>query len=389
MITISKLEAKKFLLKKHFLFGKKTLRGKSDIFRFIKQVGCLQYDPIDVCGKNAELVLQSRIVNFNKSDLYEMIYQDRVLVDYFDKNLAIFPVEDWPYFARERELYSERGRSRDEIDKVCTEIIETIDQEGPKTSSELEYEHKVDWYWGHTKLSRAALELLYFKGELGIHSKKGTIKRYDLMRKLYPVEIVNQADPYPDLIDHLCWRVLRRIGAVGMLWNRPSDAWLNIRELKAAQRKEVFERLENEEKILKVQVEGIKEPFYILSSDLTLLNSVIDNEEKSERVEFLAPLDNFLWDRKLIEAVFGYKYKWEIYTPEVQRAFGYYVLPILYRNDLIGRIEMVCIRKEKKLVVKNIWYESSFKPTKGFQTQLDKSLATIMIFNACESLEIN
>ena len=383
MIQISKLEARKFILKKHHLYGKKMLKGKEDILAFIRQVGCLQYDPIDVCGKNAELVLQSRIKNFSKNDLYDMLYQDRTLVDYFDKNLAIFPIEDWPYFSRERAMYSERGKSKAEIDKVCEEIIDTIKCDGPKTSSELEYEHKVDWYWGHTKLSRAALELLYFKGELGIHSKKGTIKRYDLMSNLYPESIVAAPDPLPELFDHLYWRVKRRIGAVGMLWNRPSDAWLNIRELKAAERKAVFDALEQKGEIVPVLVEEVKEPFYILKGDLELLQAVINDQEKSERVEFLAPLDNLLWDRKLVGAIFDFNYKWEIYTPESQRAFGYYVLPILYRSELVGRIEMVCQRKERTLTVKNVWYEEGFKPTVGFQKRLEKSLDAFMVFNEC------
>lgn len=383
MIKITKQDARKFLLTKHHLYGKKSISGKEDILTFIRQVGCLQYDPIDVCGKNAELVLQSRVKNFSKNDLYDMLYQDRTLVDYFDKNLAIFPIEDWPYLTRERAMYSERGKSKAEIDKVCEEIIDTIKNEGPKTSSELEYEHKVDWYWGHTKLSRAALELLYFKGELGIHSKKGTIKRYDIMSNLYPESIVAAPDPLPELFDHLCWRVKRRIGAVGMLWNRPSDAWLNIRELRAAERKAVFDALEQKGEIVPVLVEEVKEPFYILKGDLELLQAVLNNQEKSERVEFMAPLDNLLWDRKLIGALFDFNYKWEIYTPESQRAFGYYVLPILYRSELIGRIEMVCQRKEKILLVKKIWYEEGFKPTAGFIKQLEKSLQEFMLFNEC------
>lgn len=387
MIQISKQDARKFLLTKHHLYGKKSISGKEDILTFIRQVGCLQYDPIDVCGKNAELVLQSRVKNFSKNDLYDMLYQDRTLVDYFDKNLAIFPIEDWPYLTRERAMYSERGKSKAEIDKVCEEIIDTIKNEGPKTSSELEYEHKVDWYWGHTKLSRAALELLYFKGELGIHSKKGPIKRYDIMSNLYPESIVAAPDPLPELFDHLCWRVKRRIGAVGMLWNRPSDAWLNIRELRAAERKAVFDALEQKGEIVPVLVEEVKEPFYILKGDLELLQAVLNNQEKSERVEFMAPLDNLLWDRKLIGALFDFNYKWEIYTPESQRAFGYYVLPILYRSEFVGRIEMVCQRKDKTLTVKNVWYEEDFKPTAGFKKRLEKSLQEFMVFNECAQLK--
>lgn len=172
-----------------------------------------------------------------------------------------------------------------------------------------------------------------------------------------------------------------------MLWNRPSDAWLNIRELKAAERKAVFDALEQKGEIVPVLVEEVKEPFYILKGDLDLLNAVINSQEKSERVEFMAPLDNLLWDRKLVGALFDFNYKWEIYTPESQRAFGYYVLPILYRSEFVGRIEMVCQRKEKILLVKNIWYEDGFKPTVGFNSRLERSLEAFMVFNECMHME--
>ncbi|TFG81511.1 MAG: winged helix-turn-helix domain-containing protein, partial [Erysipelotrichales bacterium] len=81
--TITKEQAKRFLLLKQGLLGKKKFKSKQGAYEYIRQAGCIQYDPIDVCGKNAELALQSRVEGFKNTDLEELLYQDRKLVDYY------------------------------------------------------------------------------------------------------------------------------------------------------------------------------------------------------------------------------------------------------------------------------------------------------------------
>lgn len=96
-IIITKKQACLFLLLKHGLIDTYKFKGKQGVLDFIKQAGCIQYDPIDVCGRSPELVLLSRVKGYQKQMLYDLLYHERKLVDYFDKNLAIFSVEDWPY----------------------------------------------------------------------------------------------------------------------------------------------------------------------------------------------------------------------------------------------------------------------------------------------------
>ena len=95
IITLTKQQARQFMLLKHGLIGERKFIGKDGVLAFVRQAGCIQFDPIDVCGKNAELVLQSRVKGFTKKMLYELLYEDRKLIDYFDKNLAIMAFEDW------------------------------------------------------------------------------------------------------------------------------------------------------------------------------------------------------------------------------------------------------------------------------------------------------
>lgn len=105
-VQLTREQARRFLLRRHGLLGGYRFEGKRGVLEFVKQEGCIQFDPVNVCGRSPELVLLSRVKAFTKQMLYELLYQDRVLIDYFDKNLSIFATEDWPYF----ECY--RGQHR-------------------------------------------------------------------------------------------------------------------------------------------------------------------------------------------------------------------------------------------------------------------------------------
>lgn len=385
-ITITKQQARRFMLRKQGLIGDYKFTGKDGILEFIRQAGCIQFDPIDVCGKNAELVLQSRIKDFSKKMLYELLYEDRKLIDYFDKNLAIMPLEDWPYFERIRESNRKWSRGRDEVDRIAHEIKAAIAERGPVCSKDIGFDEKVDWYWSSTKLARAALETLYFRGDLVVHHKKGTIKYYALAKDHIPKEILEAAEPLTDKTMHLKWRVLRRISAVGLLWNKPSDAWLFIWDLKAQERNQVFEELLQDKAITELTIEGCKDKFYCLTKDLPLLADALANPEYKQRMELIAALDNMLWDRKLIKELFGFDYKWEIYTPQEQRKYGYYVLPILMGEHFVGRCEVVADYKKKLLNVKNVWFEKGIKPTKKLQGVLDKCFKRFMKFHELKEI---
>lgn len=356
-ISFTKEQARRFLLCWQGLLGDYRFSGKAGILDFIGQAGCIQFDPVDVCGKSPELVLHSRVKGFTKKLLYELLYEDRLLIDYFDKNLSIIPVTDWPLFERCRANHREWERSRGEVRAVSDRIKQMIAERGPVCSADLDMPDKVAWYWSETRLSRAALEHLYFTGELAVHHKKGNMKYYDLIENCVPAHILSCQDPFPDEHEHRKHRVFRRIGAVGLLWNRASDAWLNIEGLRAAERSAIFEELQQEERIAEVKVEGISDPLYLQAAGLELANRCRTDEKMKERCELIAPLDNLMWDRKLIRAVFDFDYKWEIYTPANQRKYGAYVLPILCGDRFIGRLEAVADRRARRLEVKNIWYE--------------------------------
>lgn len=372
------------MLRRQGLLGEYRFSGKQGILDFIRQAGCVQFDPVDVCGKNAEIALNSRVKRFSKQMLDELLYKDRLLFDFFDKNLCIMLTEDWKYFDRSRERSRNGGRSRDKIGEVSAKIKSVIHEKGSVCSRDLEMNEKVDWYWSSTALARAALESMYFQGDLVIHHKRGTVKYYALAEDCLPREILCAENPYKDDGEYIQWRIRRRIGAVGILWNKASDAWLGISGFTSIMRNEAFSGLIEKQVILPLKVEGIKEPLYCLSSDLGLLEEVMQGAEYKERTELIAPLDSLMWDRKLIKALFGFSYKWEIYTPKEQRKYGHYVLPILSGDRFTGRAELICDRKQKALIVSNVWLEEGIKNTKLLTGKLERCFQRFAEFNNCD-----
>jgi uncharacterized protein YcaQ len=168
-----------------------------------------------------------------------------------------------------------------------------------------------------------------------------------------------------------------------MLPDKRSDAFLGI-PMTPEQRTIVFTELSAEGRIIPVTVDGIRFVLYILSEDTGIIEDVLSaNLPTKQRCEFLAPLDPFLWNRSLIEMIFGFRYSWEIYTPADKRKYGYYVLPILYGNRFIGRIECIADYKGKILNVKNIWIENGVRHTKKMMNAIESSVRRFARFNMC------
>ena len=392
---ISRDQAKQFILCRQGLLGKYRFAGKEGAYQYIRQAGCIQYDPVDVCGKNAELTLQSRVKGFRKQMLHDLLYTDRRLVDYSDKELSIWPSEDWPYFSGYREKSIAHGNEFAGIPELEKQAIDYIRAHGPVSSDTLPVSGTIFWHssmhWsGHwhkeSPAARSVLEQLYTDGVLLIHHKSGSRKFYDLTEKYLPSDLLNAPNPCRDESALLAWRIRRRIGAAGLLWNRRSDAWLGI-PMDSGQREEGFARLEASGQITPLQVDGIRFPLYMLCEDLPLLETVLKGEADCRpRMEFLAPLDPMLWDRNLIEAVWAYRYSWEIYTPAAKRKYGYYVLPVVFGRNLVGRIEAAADRKTRVLLVKNIWYEPGVRQTKKLSSAMDSAIQRLAVFNDCEQV---
>ena len=395
MQTITKQQAGQFILAKQGLIGPYRFIGKAGAYNYVRQAGCIQFDPVDVSGKNAELTLQSRVKGFRKSMLRELLYEDRKLVDYADKELSIWPAEDWPYFFPYRDRSRQLSDTFEGLRELKEEAVAYIRENGPVCSDTLPINGEIYWHssmhWSgnwHKKspAARSVLEQLYTDGELIIHHKNGSRKYYDLAEKHLSADVLKADNPCRSDFDFLSWRVLRRIGAVGLLWDKNSAAFLGI-DLNADLRKKVLSDLSAKKKINSVMAEGVKVPFYYRTEDEALMQEILGGHaDLKPRMSFIAPLDPLLWDKALILALWNFRYSWEIYTPAAKRKYGYYTLPVLYGDRFVGRIEAVPNRKEGVLQVKGLWWEPDVRRTKALNSALERALKNFAKFNDCSTI---
>lgn len=370
MITLTNSEARRFLLAYQRLLPPRQGSGKAGILEYIRQVHCIQFDPLNMVGQNPHLVLQARISDYRPQMLNELLYQERRLLDGWDKVMAIYPTEDWPWFERRRQYYrAALEHSSEGIRQVSPHILAEIERRGPLSSLDLDFNHTVDWAWGPTRAARATLESLYYAGDLVIHHKINTRKVYDLTTRHISAELLAAPDANLTDLDYQDWYVHRRIGSVGLLWSRGAESWLGV-PANSIQRQESFKRLQARGKVIQVTVEDGAVPFYMRSQDWPLLEQSLADEALPLQASFIAPLDNLIWNRQMIERLFSFEYRWEVYTPQVKRKYGYYVLPVLYGDRFIARVEPVFEKRTRNLVIKNWWWEAGEVPDEPLMAAL-------------------
>ncbi len=233
--------------------------------------------------------------------------------------------------------------------------------------------------WGHKKLSSAALDYLFNGGEFCVVYKRGTQKYFDLTERVLESKDL-QGDLNMTIEDFLEWYIERRIQSVGFLWNKSGGAWQGHFLSENETRSSILQTLLEKNKINEIQVEGIKESFYISEN----FQKYMKYQNSNSYVRFIAPLDNIMWDRQMVEMLFDFIYRWEVYTPVAKRKFGYYVLPVLYNGQFIARFEAEPIREAGEFVIKNWWWEPKIEPNDDMKEMIAKEMARF-----AEFLQIN
>ena len=392
MPTITNQQARGFMLAHQNLWPPRELEGKAGVLEHMRRVRCIQFDPLNIVGRNPELVLQARVSNFQPSMLEELLYQDRALLDAWDKMRSIVPVEDWPHFRRRRDgARKYRGRSRDEVDAVVPAVRRELEARGPLSSIDLDFGRTVDWSWAPARLARAVLESMCDWGDLIVHHKVNTRKVYDLVHKHIPHEILSAPDPNETTEAYHEWYVQRRVGSVGLVpdGGGAAGAWLGLPGIKSRERAAIVERLLGRGCLLQLDVEGLARPCLIRSADAATLDRVLRDDGAPARAAIIAPLDNLIWDRRFAEELFGFSYVWEVYKPVDQREYGYYVLPVLYGDRFVARFEPGRKGKREALTIANWWWEEGVAPSPEMQAALVDCFSQFLAFLGRDALLID
>jgi uncharacterized protein YcaQ len=379
VIELTRRAARRFLVQRHLLAPPRALPPTHDaIMQVVERLGSLQFDPLDVPGaRNHELVLHARIANLRHSLCDELLYRDRRLYEAYNKSLNFLPTAELPYYRhhwerfnlhRTRKLLTEHGH-------VADAIVERLREEGPLPPSAFDGSRKVEGYWGvTTSLSRHVLEALFITGRVGIARREGNKRVYDVTERLHPRELLERRTTAEEAQLHI---LLSRHRGVGLLGDVAASEITNGTG-SAADRKRRTRALVDRGVLLPAHVEGVKGTRYVLASEKPLLDAPFP---KKKHVTFLAPLDPFVWDRRLLAALFDFEYIWEVYTPLAKRKHGYYVLPLLFGDALVGRIEPRFDKKTATLTLENAWLEPGFDPdTPGFDRAFAEAFTAYATF---------
>jgi len=389
-ITITKQTARRFALTHHHLWPPRQLIGKEGVMRFIRHVGCIQFDPINVVGRNPDLVLQSRVKDYRPEMLNELLYRERRLLDGWDKVASIHPIEDWPYFTHLHSQRKNRYRNFEAIREISPHVIEEIIKRGPLSSLDFKDQRKTDWHWGPTSKARAALESLYMMGKLGVHHRVSNRRYFDLIENLLPNEVWNTPNPNKNLADYQVWHVARRVGSLGLAHPHAKEHWLGIVDVKSPRRREILTTLVERGNLRAVRVEELpKDTFFVRSEDVPNLEKAAKATSMPKEAAIIAPLDNLMWDRKSLNWLFDFEYIWEVYKPKEKRQYGYYVLPVIYGDRFVARFQPTLDKKSRHLTIQNWWWEKDVKPDAEMENALDGCLLDFGVYLEAESVEFN
>ncbi len=380
-IVISRDVARRFLAHHHLLAPPRSVGGGPDgVMRVFDRLGSVQFDPLDIAGRNHDLVLLSRVAGYRREWTDGLLYERRELYETANKMLSIVPTAELPWYrvAWDRSRADHDGGTFDEHAPLVEELLERIHTDGPLSSTDWEPRAAIDWSWRPTNQVRAILEALGDAGILGIAGRIGNRRVYDLVERLFPAELLQRKVPPREQFRH---KLLSRYRAHGLLgWTGSYELWagtspwktLGIEDgvaLKTAGRRALQAELEESGQIVRVTVDGVRGDRFVVASELPLLDTAtaeverrLDPGDAPPGVAFIAPLDPLVWDREFVRQAYDFDYLWEVYVPGPKRRWGYYVLPIMYGDRLVGRIEPRNERATGTLRILDVWWESGFDP---------------------------
>jgi len=382
--------ARRFLVARQLLAPARSLdRGAKGVLEIFRRLGSVQFDPLAVAGRNHDLVLHARVADYDPA-WCDRLYERREIFEAYNKGLSLVPTSEFAWFRG--NLSRNAPRTLDENADVAKRVLERIRAEGPLSSSDFERERgpTTDWFGMPTNTVRAVLEAYAVTGVLGLARRDGNRRYYDLLERLLPANVLRRKVP---LEEQLRYKLLSRYRAHGLLGvggaadifgglgpAKPDDRWPGYPG-RHALRDELVERGE----LVPVDVEGVSGKRLVVSDEVALLEAP---PEPPPSVAFVPPFDPSVWDRKLLANLFGFDYVWELFVPPAKRRWGWYVLPILFRDRFVGRIEPRIERAEGRVDVLNLWWEDGFVPRSvdGFVDAMRDALRAYLNFAGADKV---
>ena len=349
------------------------------------KLGSIQFDPIAVAGRNHDLVLHARVAGYEPV-WCDVLYERRQIFETTNKALSFIPASEFPWF---RQNWGRKGpqfhtAALSDNAAVAERVLERIRAEGPLSSADFERESgpTKDWFGMPENAVRAVLEAYTVAGVIGLSRRDGNLRYYDLVERLLPGELLAQVMPEREQLRH---KLLSRYRAHGLLGAGGAGGTF-ARIAAPSDRNELRKEVIEVGALVPVEVEGLRGKRFVLADERALLEAP---PEPTPSVAFVAPFDSLLWDTTLLASLFDFDYVWEGFFQPSKRRWGYYVLPIVFGDRFVGRIEPRIDRGRSCVEVLDVWWEDGFAPRRsdGFVDAMRDALRAYLRFAGAHRLE--
>jgi uncharacterized protein YcaQ len=385
-VKVSAEAARRFLVARHFLTPARSLGGgPKAVLEVFRRLGSIQFDPVAVAGRNHDLVLHARVDGYEPA-WCEALYERREIFEATNKALSFVPTTEFPWFRHAMGRKGPRFHREALADNAAVgeRVLERIRAEGPLSSADFERQSgpTKDWFGAPENAVRAVLEAYTVTGAIGLARRDGNVRYYDLLERLLPAKVLAHEVPEREQVRH---KLLSRYRAHGLLGAGGAGGTF-ARIADPAERKELHTELLESGALLPVAVEGMRGKRFVLPDELALLEGP---PEPAPSVAFIAPFDSLLWDTALLASVFDFEYVWEGFFAAAKRRWGYYVLPILFRDRFVGRIEPRIDRDHDRVEILGVWWEDGFAPRRadGFVDAMRDALGAYTRFAEASHVE--
>jgi uncharacterized protein YcaQ len=390
-VRVTAEAARRFLVTRQGLAPARALEGGLDaVLEVFRRLGSIQFDPIAVAGRTHDLVLHARVADYEPA-WCDVLYERREIFEAYNKGLSFVPAREFPWFRATSSRNSPRILA--ENADVAERVLERIRADGPLSALDFDRAQgaTLDWFGVPTNTVRAVLEAYAVTGVLGLARRDGNRRYYDLLERLLPADVLARTVPLREQLRH---KLLSRYRAHGLLGvGGGGDIFGGIGPAKPDPRlpghpgrTAVREELIAEGALVPVEVEGVRGKRFVVEEEVGLLD---DPPEPPPSVAFLPPFDPLVWDRALLGSLFEFDYVWELFHPPAKRRWGWYVLPLLFRDRLVGRIEPRIDRAGGQVQMLDLWWEEGFAPrrTEGFVEAMRDALRSYLSFAGATRLE--
>ncbi|HTP54838.1 MAG TPA: crosslink repair DNA glycosylase YcaQ family protein [Thermoplasmata archaeon] len=363
--------ARRFILGSQGLWPARRWKGREGLLQAIRQIGSVQVDPLDVVGHNQDLVLLSRVDGYRPAHLERALYRDRTLFEW-GGNLHIRPIESLPYLVRtirSADYLGRRARFERSHAALMAQVRRAVEARGPLGSRDLPTGERVASYRARREPG-LALYYLWLRGDLMIRSREGGERQYDLTERLVPPRLLRPAPE--DLAESYRFRAaMVRFGLPNASELLAVQRASSPRRARVQDRAEWIGRQERRGRLTRVRVTGWSGPRWLDADDESVLTALAEGRvpkawtprptPRSTEAIFLAPLEE-VSARGRSARLFDFEYLWEVYKPAAKRRWGYYVLPILLGDRLVGRMEPSRDPVTRNLSVVHLWWEPGVDP---------------------------